>query len=433
MNRVLHQYLNPSDFAVFSIMLVLIGLVLSPFLLSVGMWGLAIAAIWHQFFNTAFEKWNTMQPIPRLFVLTIHRIWRNFIRQPVYWSLGLLLLIPFLSGLWSEEHGFWLSNVRVRIPFLSLPLTFASLPRFNQRQYRFMVLFFVVLMTIVGIGVSINFYLHKTEVMELLRMGRSVPVPRSHIRFSLLVALAILFCFFSLRQISLHFSAPQRWSLALCGIFLFGFIHLLSVRSGIAAMYVGVLVYAFHAALLSRKWLVSSILMLAFCVTAYLAVQYVPSLAMRLGYMRYDLAQYEQGNGSLYSDSGRFASVSAGWQVAKDHVLIGTGTGDLPKAVEKATLMQHPEFEGSVKLPHNQWLFIFASTGLLGLVCSVFALFCWLGYKRLRRSSLLVGFQAIVFVSFLVEYTLETSIGVAFFLFFYCILVQPTQLNVSEN
>jgi O-antigen ligase len=435
-----HKYNNPSDFAVFGMMVLLTGLIFSPFLLSVGMWLLGVAAIWHQFLNTAFERWNTMVPMPRLFWFSCKRIWRNYTSQPIYWLLSLLFLIPAASGIWSEEHTFWLTNSRVRIPFVTLALTFASLPQLNERQIRVLVQFFLALIVLTCMGVGINYLSHQSEILELIKVGKPIPVPRSHIRFSLSVAFAVLLAFSVLFQSKTNTKAEKqaddtdeaaapviskksRVVAAICFIFLFLFIHFLSVRSGIMAMYMGVFTYLLHLAISKQRWglLFSALLLLG--TGGYVAMRAMPSLATKLGYMRYDYKQLATNTGGSYSDAGRLASIEAGWLLVKEQMWLGVGTGDLPKAVSEKTLAKYPQFKGQEKLPHNQWLFVWASTGLLGLLATLFAVLYWLRYAKLRKNALFVGFQAIALTSLLVEYTFETSIGAAFYLFNYCLLV----------
>jgi O-antigen ligase len=191
-------------------------------------------------------------------------------------------------------------------------------------------------------------------------------------------------------------------------------------------MYVGLFVYFLHEAVSKNRWISFLVGIVCVAAAAWGATQIFPSLAMKYSYTRFDQSQYFGGTGGSYSDSGRMASLVAGWEIVKEHPLLGVGTGDLPSVTNQKTLIKHPEFIGNVKLPHNQWLFIWASTGLLGLLSSLLALLFWTLKKIYYGNTLFVGFQAIALVSLLVEYTFETSIGAAFFLFNYCILVHAS-------
>ena len=98
--------------------------------------------------------------------------------------------------------------------------------------------------------------------------------------------------------------------------------------------------------------------------------------------------------------------------------MFGVGAGDLPTEVGRVVGERYPGYTEAPKLPHNQFLYILASTGLFGLALSLTAFFAPIFADRYRRFYLFAVFQILVFASFLVEYTIETSMGVAFYLFY---------------
>ena len=70
------------------------------------------------------------------------------------------------------------------------------------------------------------------------------------------------------------------------------------------------------------------------------------------------------------------------------------------------------------KLPHNQFIYILAGTGAIGLLLSLLAFIWPIVTGGWRHFYLFATFQIIILMSFLVEYTIETSIGVAYYLFY---------------
>ena len=98
--------------------------------------------------------------------------------------------------------------------------------------------------------------------------------------------------------------------------------------------------------------------------------------------------------------------------------MFGVGAGDLPAEVQRVVEEQFPGYEDAPKLPHNQFLYILAGTGLFGLILSLAAFLAPLASRQYRRFYLFSAFQVLAFTSFLVEYTLETSMGAAFYLFY---------------
>ena len=85
--------------------LMLAGLFFSRFLLSVSMILFIISSF--QFNN----------PLNQL---------KSFFYQPILVGISLLFLLPFISGLWSQDIDTWASIIRIKLPLLLLPFAFAS-------------------------------------------------------------------------------------------------------------------------------------------------------------------------------------------------------------------------------------------------------------------------------------------------------------------
>lgn len=406
--------LGPAELAFGSACLLVLTEIISPFLLSISMWGLVFSALW-QCVETAQQK---QPPGANKWWGGLRLAFQNFSRQPVLLALALLLAVPALSYFWSVNIPFWAERVRVRTPFFVLPFAFANLPVLTQRQYKLVLYLLVWTMVVLCIGVGIHFLLNFDNIIDDLQHGRPVPVPRNHIRFNLLVVTAIFSGGWLWAKGFWWRSPKERWALAAAVLFLFAFLHVLSVRSGIVAMYAVLLYTAGWLVWQTRRWKIALAVAALVLAGPFIALKTLPSLQQRLGYMRYDWEQYKKNAGSHYSDSERFVSLSAGLKIWRESPLLGAGAGDLPMEVQRIVNDDFPQYTLEPKLPHNQFLYILASTGLLGLVLSFFAFFAPLSMRQNRRFYPLVAFQVMVFVSFLVEYTIETAIGVAFYLFY---------------
>ena len=405
---------GPADLAFGSACLLVLTQVLSPFLLSISMWGLVFAGLWQ-----AVEVWRAESPGGKNWwwggLLTAFRV---FFRQPALVALSLLLLVPALSYFWSVNEAFWADRVRIRIPFFVLPFAFANLPALTARQYKLVLYLLVWVMVVLCIGVGIHFLLNYESIIDDLQHGRPVPVPRNHIRFNLILVTAIFSGGWLWAQRFFWKKPSERWALGAAVVFLFAFLHVLTVRSGIVAMYAVLFFTIVWAVVRTRRWGVALVALLCFAAMPFVALKTIPSLQQRIGYMRYDWEQYQKNAGSQYSDSERFVSLSVGLEVWRKATWLGVGAGDLPMEVQRVVNDDYPHYTLEPKLPHNQYLYILAGTGLLGLLLSLMAFVAPLVPRRNRRHYLLGAFQTIVFVSFLVEYTIETALGVAFYLFY---------------
>jgi O-antigen ligase len=386
---------------------------LSPFVLALSMWGFVAAAYWQAV--VVFQAANPgVRPWLGAFRLSI----RNFGKQPAMWGLALLLLAPAISFFWSTNTDWWLSQTRVRLPFLILPWAFANLPVLSGRQYKLVLYWLVWVMVVLCIGVGINLGLHYDQIVDDLNHGRPIPVPRSHIRFNLILATAILSGGWLVQQQFVWKRAWERKALIGAVIFLFLFIHVLSVRSGLAALYAALMFTAGWVVVHTGRWKLGIVALVLILMTPVIALKTIPSLQNRIDYMRYDWQRFRENAGGDYSDAQRWVSLQVGWMLWQEHPWIGTGAGDLPMEVQRMANDHFPNYSIEPKLPHNQFLFILSSTGLLGIALSLLGFLAPFLQRSARRFYLFFAIQVIIFVSFLVEYTLETAIGVAFYLFF---------------
>ncbi len=414
-------------FTIFFACLLVVGMMVSPFLLSISIWGLVAAAFWNQSLGhraAALRRAGTWLKI-------LVESFRNLFRRPPLALLLLLLLIPALSFFWSADHGYWLERTRVRIPFLVLPWAFANLPRLTQRQMQLVLYVLVWALAVICIGASVNFALHFNDIMVGIGRGQSIPVPRNHIRFSLILATGILAGGWLWMK---GFYWRWRWERKALGaavIFLFLFIHILSVRSGIMGLYAALLFSIARFVWRTRRWGIGLIALIIIGILPIVAVSAIPSFRMRVQYMIWDWQQYRQDVGNTYSDSERWISLHAGWQLWRENPVLGVGAGDLPAEVRRVVGERYPGYTEAPKLPHNQFLYILAGTGLFGLALSLTAFFAPVFVGRSRHFYLFAVFQILVFASFLVEYTIETAMGVAFYLFYTLFFMKMAEEETS--
>lgn len=198
------------------------------------------------------------------------------------------------------------------------------------------------------------------------------------------------------------------------------------------SLYTAILVLLLRYIWLSRKWLVGLAALSALAGLLWVATETVPSLKMRIAYMKYDWDRFKaHDDGHLYSDAVRWVSLRSGWQLWQENPVLGTGAGDLLEETKRATAELYPSYAQETRLPHNQFLFIMASTGLLGLVLSL-AAFIWPLYVG-RNNSLFIAFQTMALASFLIECTIENAIGVAWFLFYSLWFLSCKQKNPSAS
>jgi O-antigen ligase len=400
----------------------------SPFLLSIGMWLLVAAALWEAWLHCA-DSIGARPGIGRVLLYT----WHRFVAFPHYWVFSMLFLTVALSGLWSEDFNFWLERTRIRIPFVVLPWAMANLPQLSWRQYCAVPSILVASLVLICIGVGVNFWLDPETILWGLREGQPVPVPRHHIRFSLILTIGVLAGGW-LWSKGFYWKYPvERHLVPAAVIFLFVFIHFLSVRSGLVALYAALLFTVVRFIHKTRLWRWAVLAGAVVITIPIIAVTTMPSLQQRIAYMRHDWNSYKTTGGENYSDSERFVSLHVGAQIGLDHPLIGIGMGDLETATANYTRKLYPAYRETPKMPHNQFVFIWAGLGAIGFLLSCWALFYHTVQQKYYRFYPFIIFQVVVLISFLVEYTLETAIGAAFYVFYQLWWMKMAEMDVDTK
>ncbi|MCB0636152.1 MAG: O-antigen ligase family protein, partial [Lewinella sp.] len=352
--------------------------------------------------------------------------WRLLRQYPAFGVLTFFFFIALLRAYPVEDFTYLVSRLRIKVPFLLLPIAFLYLPRFTAEDIRRLLYFLLAILTLTSLGILINYLLDFEAINELLRQGHHIPTPRNHIRYSLFTAWAVIGGIYLWYHRFYVWRPGERWLIGGMTIFLFLFLHLLSVKSGLLVLYLclglGLLQYAWRR----RAYMVALIGIGGLVLLPMLAYRMVPSFQSKIDYFIHDLTQWQKGEGAHYSDSGRLASLDAGWTIAREHWLWGVGTANMRPQVRAFYTEHYPDYPDPF-MPQNQFLFAWASAGLLGLFGSLFAFFFPLLYRRNYRHALFLNFYLAIFVIIMIEHALENAVGVAHYLFF--LLVFLSHLN----
>lgn len=148
-------------------------------------------------------------------------------------------------------------------------------------------------------------------------------------------------------------------------------------------------------------------------------------LRARLEQILYEWDEYSvSGDASGHSVAMRREFTRTGWAIAREHPVIGTGTGGTRPAFARMYERLNSKLGADWRLrAHNQYLTLMISFGVLGLAWSLFS-WWWPAWRAGALQRPLFICWAIIFgLSCLGEDTLETQPGATFFAFFYALLV----------
>jgi O-antigen ligase len=349
----------------------------------------------------------------------------SFFRSPFFW-ITFFFWIVLLSGIYTADQSYWLERIRIKLPFLGLPVAFFLFPSFSARQIQSIFYAYLLVLLFSCMGVGMNYLSNFSAITEGLGRGHPIPTPVSHIRYSLMLAFGIIIGAYLVLKGKPLFYKWERPALAIITLFFFGFIHILSVRSGLLTLYMALSLGAVAIAIEKRKVWLAGLFLIGLAILPVLAYQFIPSFRNRIDYARYDWQMYRMGKGQEYSDSDRMVSLQTGLAIAKEHPLFGVGAGDLKREVKKIYNIEHPDIE-QAKMPHNQLLSVWAGTGLFGLLLFLCAFFVPLLWNQNYRKLLFSLFCLIIFTSFMMENTLESAVGIAFYSFFLLLFLNASR------
>lgn len=336
--------------------------------------------------------------------LLLGKAWRH----PVYKAFLLFFLVLSLSALLSEDSGEAWTRLRISLPLGLLPLAFVGLPPLSQKHWDALLQILVGILSISLVGVLINYALHFEEIQDALSRSKSVPVPgRDHIRFSLLLCLA------SFAALRLGFSRHKAYfALAL---FLFVGLHILSVRSGLLAAYLGIAALGTLFLFRQKRYLLLLGLYLSLASLPFIAYQSIASFRAKIELTLLNFQLYKEGTVGEYSDTRRWLSYQIAWELIEEKPLLGWGLGDMRSAQEAVYSSRYPE--QSFLFPHNQFLSYWLGLGLVGLFFFLYALAMPLLWKQGYAHADNLLFHTVLLSSFLTENTLFISIGTGIYCF----------------
>lgn len=387
----------PAQIVLAGVAAIFTGLVASRALLSAGIITVALGACLHPGFR---------------------RHGRSLFRMPMVIAFAALFLIPLISGLWSSDLAEWWQRCQVKLPLLVLPLAIPAWASLGERQRLWMEWIFVGVM---AAGSAWSCW-HYVQDMPAIHQGYlrakliRTPFEDDHIRFSWAVVIAILLLY---RSITREIKPENGIRLALV-IFFVIYLHILSAKTGLLALYLAALiVFLFRLAQARSKiWLLGLLLLMA--VIPFIAYKTLPTFRNRLQYVLYDYGLYSSGNFVQgQPDGARVLALKAGKAIVLQHPVAGLGFGDVWAATQQWYDIHYPNIQGQDRLyPGGEWMMYGCGAGLGAMLVFIGAMITPFFYRPLRNDGSWWALNACAALVMLYEVNLESQIGVLLFSFF---------------
>ncbi len=360
---------------------------------------------------------------------------RNFYSSFAYWSVQLLFILPFLSFFWSMNKAEWLAVMQLKLPLLLLPAAFyLSKDFFSKENVRYLLLFAIAIGFIGSCWSFVHYLLDSKAINDSYLRAKifATPMGDEHIKFSQFCAICVLFLLMTRKEF------VKQWQTILWGFLVLWFVvylHVLAARMGILMLYVLMALYfLFHLFGKKFSWIKAGelLLVIILCITSYFVL---PTLKNRIQYNQWDYEQYSSGNFLVgLNDAPRVLSLKAGYEMFKDHPLLGVGAGDIKQSLYDWYEIHHPQYPLEERMYlNNEWMTYACSNGLIGLLIFVLVV-CYplrSAWRYKRREFLFI--HLLMLCSFFVDVIFNSQYSILFYTLLVYLTQRYTEWNEQES
>lgn len=343
-------------------------------------------------------------------------------------SLTIVYWVHLFSGLWHNSlfDKELLKDLVLQLPFLLLPVSFLLLPTWRPVHKRIVWAVLIGCCSISAVAATINYSLHSQEITGQYDRSQVMPTEPDHVRFSILVSIAILSgC---IQLLTKGLANSSRWVIGISVGLLFLFQHLLAVRSGLLSLYLAGILLLLGIGWQLKSWKTAAVSIVLVIVVGLVCLWSLPTLQLRIHNTVYDTMQRgAASSANNFSVTARLYSYEVAQTIIQQHPLLGVGKAQLEYKMAQQYSYRYPEINiNNYLLPHNQFIYNLASYGIVGLVFFLWGFYYPLWMMMRQHNLLGIIICVIITISFMSEYTLENNLGVIIGLFFTLVALAPS-------
>lgn len=354
----------------------------------------------------------------------------SFSNNKYYLGVTGIFFLFLFSGLWTDNHDYFIQRMTIKLPFLFLPFAVCSIKGLVKEDLT-KAFYIFVFFTLTGVLWSSGLFLTDiSHYIDIYSKGQILPTPVHHIRFSIMVSMAIAMCLYLVIKEAYLFRKQEKNIFIFLALLMTAYLHLLAVRSGLMTLYVLLILTVIYLIKTRADKKTAFSIFIGSILIVGGSVLFVPTVKNKIGYMKYSLENYAAKKDIRdLSDSRRLASIEAGIILGKENPLIGVGYGDLKDETNTYLIEHYPELRDLDLLPHNQYILSLATAGFIGLI--LFTLFTTLPflYHHAYKDYLFLTTQLMFLASFIVEHTIEAQIGTALYIFVLLLVMKNVEVR----
>lgn len=340
------------------------------------------------------------------------KLWNNFINNKAMALFSLSFLFLLLSFFYSDNLRYLGERLQIKIPILLYALIWPSIGVLSKQQFKIIFYSLIGVCVISAGGILTNYALHFEEINQLYLQSKIMPGPINHIRYSLLIVFAICVIYYYIKQ-QYTGSKTEKKLLVAAALFLILFLHIYSVRSGLLTLYAVIAIGIINQVIATKNYKQVGVAVGALIGIVMISLAISPTMRNKLINTKQDVNVYTNHEDPNYNSlATRMVSYKTALEIAKENIWLGCGQGDLSDKNDALFKRDYPSIITPI-IPHNQFIYYLAATGLIGLIIFSFAFTAPIWVNKFYRLELMQFAYAILLIAFQFEAMLESQIGMA--------------------
>lgn len=352
----------------------------------------------------------------------------------LFLSFSLYFALSFLAVFSSQQIDSAWQKILLKLPILFVP--FLLVLKRDQKIKWFLAfeVIYIALASFIALLSTINYFLHKEALDFMVLQNKPIPVIADiyHIEFSVILAISILICIY--RLLFFHWS-KSFWQIAYIIGLIIGTIaiHIMAVRTGLLALYVGIaslgLIYMFTFKKYKFFLWSSVALFILVCGTYFGSRSFRNRVKLTLD----DISVLtENRDRNWHSVSMRFEAFGNGIDVFKKNPWVGVGLGDVDVSIQNQFVLNKTKLKPvNRKKPHNQFLENAIQSGVFTPIVLLIILLIPI-FMRRYRNPLAIAFIVSIFFAMQFESILERQSTVIVFCLLYAHVVALNTVTLKS-